>query len=237
MWLSLRGRGNVCLCCMKESKCSINQAYKKESWKHLFFLFILFCEFVLQGFSSQTFVLWKLRRSGGDIRLRPPLVFPAWLKSPVCGVIPAALSLRLFVLGTRSVSPVSLPLSSDRVLMETRIPGGPHIKTGGSVALGFQTNITHFLCCLRDRGHGGLSAEDLAPLLLSPSTSPLPHPTAKSKRQSRRRCCIPPKGQLPVVVATAGSFATEDKIWKLLLPLQSRLGVPPPSHVCFVGGS
>lgn len=91
------------------------------------------------------------------------------------------------------------------VLMETRIPGGPHIKTRGIVALGFQTNITHFLCCLRDRGHGGLSPEDLPPL--SPSTSPPPHPTgaAKSKCQSRRRRCIPLRGQL--VVATEGSVA------------------------------
>lgn len=89
--------------------------------------------------------------------------------------------------------------------METRIPGGPHIKTRGIVALGFQTNITHFLCCLRDRGHGGLSPEDLPPL--SPSTSPPPHPTgaAKSKCQSRRRRCIPLRGQL--VVATEGSVA------------------------------
>jgi len=40
---------------------------------------------------------------------------------------------------------------------------------------------------------------------LSPSTGPPPHPTgaAKSKCQSRRRRCIPPRGQL--VVATEGS--------------------------------
>ena len=120
--------------------------------------------------------------------------------------IPAGLSLRLFVLGTRSVWVLFLFLSPRaRVLMETRIPGGPHIKTRGIAALGFQTNITHFLCCLRDRGHGGLSPEDLPPL--SPSTSPPPHPTraAKSKCQSRRRRCIPSKGQL--VVATEGSVA------------------------------
>lgn len=109
--------------------------------------------------------------------------------------------------------------------METRIPGGPHIKTRGIVALGFQTNITHFLCCLRDRGHGGLSPEDLPPL--SPSTSPPPHPTgaAKSKCQSRRRRCIPLKGQL--VVATEGSVAclsqnTGDH-WKMFF---SRLSNP-----------
>ena len=103
------------------------------------------------------------------------------------------------------MSPVSLPLPSARVLMETRIPGGPHIKTRGIAALGFQTNITHFLCCLRDRGHGSLSPEDLPPL--SPSTGPPPHPTgaAKSKCQSRRRRCIPSKGQL--VLATGGSVA------------------------------
>lgn len=89
--------------------------------------------------------------------------------------------------------------------METRIPGGPHIKTRGIVALGFQTNITHFLCCRRDRGHGGLSPEDLPPL--SPCTGPPPHHTgaAKSKCQSGRRRCIPSRGQS--VVATEGSFA------------------------------
>lgn len=67
--------------------------------------------------------------------------------------IPAGLSLRLFVLGTRSVWVLFLFLSPRAwVLMETRIPGGPHIKTRGIAALSFQTNITHFLCCLRDRG-------------------------------------------------------------------------------------
>lgn len=106
------------------------------------------------------------------------------------------------------MSPVSLPLAAARVLMETRIPGGPHIKTRGIAALGFQTNITHFLCCLRDRGHDGLSPEDLPPL--SPSTSPPPHPTgaAKSKCQSRSRRRIPSRGQL--VVATEGSVARLD---------------------------
>lgn len=81
------------------------------------------------------------------------------------------------------------------------------------VALGFQTNITHFLCCRRDRGHGGLSPEDLPPHppthhhRLSPSTGPPPHHTgaAKSKCQSGRRRCIPPRGQS--LVATQGSFA------------------------------
>lgn len=90
-----------------------------------------------------------------------------------------------------------------RVLMETRIPGGPHIKTRGMAALGFQTNITHFLCCLRDRRGARRFISRGSPLpphapSLSPSTVPLPHPTgaAKSKRQSRERCCIPRRGQL-----------------------------------------
>lgn len=78
------------------------------------------------------------------------------------------------------VSPVSLPLSSTRVLMETRIPGGPHIKTRGIAALGFQTNITHFLCCLRDRGHGGLSPEDLPRYRLPPAHRPIPQEPLKA---------------------------------------------------------
>lgn len=78
------------------------------------------------------------------------------------------------------MSPVSLPLSSARVLMETRIPGGPHIKTRGIAALGFKTNITHFLCCLRDRGHGGLSPEDLPRYRLPPAHRPIPQELLKA---------------------------------------------------------
>lgn len=68
----------------------------------------------------------------------------------------------------------------------------------------FQTNITHFLCCRRDRGHGRLSPEDLPPL--SPSTGPpaLHTGAAKSKCQSGRGRCIPSRGQS--VVATQGSL-------------------------------
>lgn len=52
---------------------------------------------------------------------------------------------------------------------------------------------------------------------LSPSTSPPPHPTgaAKSKCQSRRRRCIPSRGQL--VVATEGSVACLKLLKKNLL--------------------
>lgn len=64
--------------------------------------------------------------------------------------------------------------------METRIPGGPHIKTRGIAALGFQTNITHFLCCLRDRGHGGLSPEDLPRYHLPPAHRPIPQEPLKA---------------------------------------------------------
>lgn len=64
--------------------------------------------------------------------------------------------------------------------METRIPGGPHIKTRGIAALGFQTNITHFLCCLRDRGHGGLSPEDLPRYRLPPAHRPIPQEPLKA---------------------------------------------------------
>lgn len=142
--------------------------------------------------------------------------------------IPTALSLGLFVQGTRCVCCVWVlfPFLSvaARVLMETRIPGGPHIKTRGIAALAFQTNITHFLCCLRDRGHDGLSPEDLPPppppyplhATHTPPSTPSryhlpsslpPHPTgaAKSKCQSRSGRCIP--SGAPLLVATDGSAA------------------------------
>lgn len=64
--------------------------------------------------------------------------------------------------------------------METRIPGGPHIKTRVIAALGFKTNITHFLCCLRDRGHGGLSPEDLPRYRLPPAHCPIPQELLKA---------------------------------------------------------
>lgn len=142
--------------------------------------------------------------------------------------IPTALSLRLFVQGTRCVccAWVLFPFLSvaARVLMETRIPGGPHIKTRGIAALAFQTNITHFLCCLRDRGHDSLSPENLPPrpppyplhATHTPPSTPSryhlpsslpPHPTgaAKSKCQSQSGRCIP--SGAPLLVATDGSAA------------------------------
>lgn len=112
------------------------------------------------------------------------------------------------------MSPVSLPLRSAPGADGGPRPRWPHTsKQAGIVALGFQTNITHFLCCPGDGGrgggHSGLSPEDLPHPTLSPSTGPLPHPTgaAKSNCQSRRRCCIPLKGQL--VAATEGFAAVK----------------------------
>lgn len=99
-----------------------------------------------------------------------------------------------------------LPFSS--ALMETRIPGGPHIKTIGIPALGFQANITHFLCCLRDRGHSGLSQEDLPPRYRLPPAHhhPIPQEPLKANvSQGGKGCRIPSKGQL--VVVTGESLA------------------------------
>lgn len=161
----------------------------------------------------------------------------ARLECRVCWVTSAgfrrALSLTFVCPGHEICVCVLLPFLSvaARVLMETRIPGGPHIKTRGIAALGFQTNITHFLCCLRDRGGMTVYLQRISPapprpththnptpphhpsvlppslFPLSPSTSLPPHPTgaAKSKCQSRSGRCIPSRGQL--VVATEGSVA------------------------------
>lgn len=168
---------------------------------------LLFCE----SWGRQVLIFISGLSSCGHLLL----FLPAW--NPVCD--PGSLVTKIVCPGDTICESCFSSSLLGGVLMETRVPGGPHIKTREFVALGFQTNITHFLCCLRDRGHGALSPEDLGPLLLSPCTSPPPRPAAKSKRQSRRRCCIPSRGQL--VAATEGSVATQVKIWKLLLPLQS----------------
>lgn len=89
-----------------------------------------------------------------------------------------------------------------------------HQNKRGSQLLVFMTNITHFLCFLRDVCVGRWGSQFISEDLPRPSLCyclPLAHcpihPTgaAKSKCQSRRNCCIPYKGQL--VVATEGFVA------------------------------
>lgn len=122
--------------------------------------------------------------------------------------IPAGLSLRLFVLGTRSVWVLFLFLFPRPECWWRPASQVAHTsKQEGSRLLVFrQTSLTFFVVW----GTGGARrfiSRGSPPHPLSPSTSPLPHPTgaAKSKCQSRRRRCIPSKGQL--VVATEGSVA------------------------------
>lgn len=44
----------------------------------------------------------------------------------------------------------------------------------------FSDNITHFLCCLRDRGHNVLSPEDLPHYRLPPAHRPIPQEPLKA---------------------------------------------------------
>jgi len=119
--------------------------------------------------------------------------------------IPTGLSLRLFVLGTRSVWVLFLFFSPRPECWRRPASQVAHTsKQEGSWLLVFrQTSLTFFVVW----GTGGMVFISRGSPPLSPSTSPLPHPTgaAKSKCQSRRRWCIPSKGQL--VVATEGSVA------------------------------
>lgn len=123
--------------------------------------------------------------------------------------IPAGLSLRLFVLGTRSVWVLFLFLFSRPECWWRPASQVAHTsKQEGSRLLVFrQTSLTFFVVWGTGGGRGARRFISRGSPPLSPSTSPLPHPTgaAKSKCQSRRRRCIPSKGQL--VVATEGSVA------------------------------
>lgn len=121
--------------------------------------------------------------------------------------IPAGLSLRLFVLGTRSVWVLFLFLSPRALSAD----GDPHPRwpthqNKGDRGSWFSDK--HHSLSLLSEGQGAWRFISRGSPPLSPSTGPPPHPTgaAKSKCQSRRRRCIPSRGQL--VVATEGSVAS-----------------------------
>jgi len=114
-----------------------------------------------------------------------PLVFPACLNASSVGWLPwdcGGVVTPIVCPGDEiCVSPVSLSADGDPASQV-----GPHIKTRGIAA---PTNITHFLCCVRDRGARRFISRGSPPAIaFQPARRPGPQePRKKSKCQSRRR--------------------------------------------------